>query len=287
MDRVSIVRMCAGKEFQVEGAGTQNVWEEKLLVIPAGLVRKFVLGERTDLGEDSEKWVQTGREAEWHEVFSRWWDTVCRWPTGNQCKSLRMFSELEVRGAPTTTRARIFCRRCNLSMFAWDIPCSTVTVIKPTTNDRNSRVKCQKGTYVTHTCLFVLLTYMVAARCLSAGYPVWRSREPHARHSSDPVPGRYRLDTGPVLDWYRSSTRPVPARTSANWTLSQKSIVHSLTVPRPMDNRLRSHSTNLSFLCWSRCPPLYTSGRLADHWSVWSVVNKVKGQRSKVNGQCN
>jgi len=31
--------MCAGKEFQVEGADTEKAREEKLLVIPAGLVR--------------------------------------------------------------------------------------------------------------------------------------------------------------------------------------------------------------------------------------------------------
>ena len=139
----------------------------------------------------------------------------------------------------------------------------TVTVIKPTTNDRNSRVKCQKGTYVTHTCLFALLTYMVAARCLSADYPVWRSREPHARHSSDPVPGRYRLGTGPVLDRYRSSTRPVPTRTSANWTLSQKSIVHSPPLPhsaaphgqpvtKPLNQLVISLLVSLSALIYER-----------------------------------
>ena len=43
--------MCAGKEFQlVEGADTEKAREEKLLVIPAGLVRIFVLEERKDLG---------------------------------------------------------------------------------------------------------------------------------------------------------------------------------------------------------------------------------------------
>ena len=42
MDRVSIEQMCAGKEFQVEGADTEKDREEKLLVIPAGLVRRFV-----------------------------------------------------------------------------------------------------------------------------------------------------------------------------------------------------------------------------------------------------
>jgi len=41
--------MCAGREFQVEGADTEKARDEKLLVIPAGLVRKFVLEERKDL----------------------------------------------------------------------------------------------------------------------------------------------------------------------------------------------------------------------------------------------
>ena len=52
MDRVSIERMCAGKEFQlVEGANTEKAREEKLLlVIQAGLVKRFVLEERKDLG---------------------------------------------------------------------------------------------------------------------------------------------------------------------------------------------------------------------------------------------
>jgi len=50
VDRVSIERMCAGGEFQVEGADTEKAREEKLLVIPGGLVRRFVLQERKDLG---------------------------------------------------------------------------------------------------------------------------------------------------------------------------------------------------------------------------------------------
>ena len=50
MDRVSIERMCACKEFRVEGADTEKAGDEKLLVIPAGLVRRFVLEERMDLG---------------------------------------------------------------------------------------------------------------------------------------------------------------------------------------------------------------------------------------------
>ena len=50
MGRVSIERMCAGKEFQVEGANAEKAREEKLLVIPACLVRRYVLEERKDLG---------------------------------------------------------------------------------------------------------------------------------------------------------------------------------------------------------------------------------------------
>jgi len=49
VDRVSTKRMCAGREFQVEGADTENAQEEKLLVILVGLVRRFVLEERKDL----------------------------------------------------------------------------------------------------------------------------------------------------------------------------------------------------------------------------------------------
>jgi len=50
VDKVSIERMCAGREFQVEGADTEKAREEKLLVIPARLVRRFILEERKDLG---------------------------------------------------------------------------------------------------------------------------------------------------------------------------------------------------------------------------------------------
>ena len=40
VDRVSIEQMCAGKEFQVDGAHTENAREEKLLVrVSAGSVR--------------------------------------------------------------------------------------------------------------------------------------------------------------------------------------------------------------------------------------------------------
>jgi len=50
VDRVSIERTCAGREFRVEGADTEEAREEKLLLIQAGLVRRFVLEERKDLG---------------------------------------------------------------------------------------------------------------------------------------------------------------------------------------------------------------------------------------------
>ena len=49
MNRVSIERMCAGREFEVEGADTEKAREENLLVIPGGLVRRFVMEERKDL----------------------------------------------------------------------------------------------------------------------------------------------------------------------------------------------------------------------------------------------
>jgi len=50
VDRMSIERMCAGREFQVEGADTEKAREEKLLAIPGGLVRRFVLEKCKDLG---------------------------------------------------------------------------------------------------------------------------------------------------------------------------------------------------------------------------------------------
>jgi len=50
VDRVLIERSCAGKEFRVEGVDTEKAREEKLLVIPGGLVRRFVVEERRDLG---------------------------------------------------------------------------------------------------------------------------------------------------------------------------------------------------------------------------------------------
>ena len=50
MDRVLIERMCAGEELQVEGADTEKASEEKLPVIPAVLLRRFVLEERKVAG---------------------------------------------------------------------------------------------------------------------------------------------------------------------------------------------------------------------------------------------
>jgi len=41
--------MYAGREFQVEAADTEKAREEKLLVIPGGLVRRSVLEQRKDL----------------------------------------------------------------------------------------------------------------------------------------------------------------------------------------------------------------------------------------------
>jgi len=37
--------MCVGSEFQVDSAETENAREAKLLVMPVGLARKFVLEE--------------------------------------------------------------------------------------------------------------------------------------------------------------------------------------------------------------------------------------------------
>ena len=49
VDTVSIEQMCAGTEFQVEGADAEKAQEENLLVIPGGLVKRLVLEERKDL----------------------------------------------------------------------------------------------------------------------------------------------------------------------------------------------------------------------------------------------
>ena len=42
---LSINWMCAGSEFQINGAETENVREVKLLVMPKGLAKTFVLEE--------------------------------------------------------------------------------------------------------------------------------------------------------------------------------------------------------------------------------------------------
>ena len=42
MNRVSIERMYAGRDSQEEGADAEKAREEKLLVIPGGLVTRFV-----------------------------------------------------------------------------------------------------------------------------------------------------------------------------------------------------------------------------------------------------
>ena len=49
VDNLSREQMCAGSEFQVDGAGTENVREVKLLEMPESLVRKCVLDERKAL----------------------------------------------------------------------------------------------------------------------------------------------------------------------------------------------------------------------------------------------
>jgi len=55
VDRVSIERMYAGKEFQVQGADTEKAREEKLLVTPAGLAWRFYWNSARIWVEDSEK----------------------------------------------------------------------------------------------------------------------------------------------------------------------------------------------------------------------------------------
>jgi len=41
--------MCSGTEFRVDDAETEKARDEKLLVMPCGLARRFVLEERKDL----------------------------------------------------------------------------------------------------------------------------------------------------------------------------------------------------------------------------------------------
>jgi len=41
--------MCGGSEFQVDGADTEHAQEVKLLVMPEGLARRFLLEEQKAL----------------------------------------------------------------------------------------------------------------------------------------------------------------------------------------------------------------------------------------------
>ena len=49
VDNLSREQMCASSEFQVDDAETENTWEVKLLVMPEGLAKRFVLQERKAL----------------------------------------------------------------------------------------------------------------------------------------------------------------------------------------------------------------------------------------------
>jgi len=49
VDSLSREQLCVGSEFQVDGAETEKAWEVKLLVIPEGVARRFVLEERKSL----------------------------------------------------------------------------------------------------------------------------------------------------------------------------------------------------------------------------------------------
>ena len=79
--------MCVGNEFQVDGAETENAREVKLLVMPVGLARKFVLEERKALG--GRQWAiisdKYGGRAVWG-VFqvSKQSLKLIRWITGSQ-----------------------------------------------------------------------------------------------------------------------------------------------------------------------------------------------------------
>jgi len=54
--------MCVGSEFQVDGAETENAREVKLLVMPEGLARRFVLEERN---------VEISKRILYHTIA--WW----------------------------------------------------------------------------------------------------------------------------------------------------------------------------------------------------------------------
>jgi len=47
--------MCSGREFQVDDAETEKAHNEKLLLMPYGLARRFVIDERKDL--DGRYWA--------------------------------------------------------------------------------------------------------------------------------------------------------------------------------------------------------------------------------------
>jgi len=50
VDNLSRERTCVGSEFQIDGVETENAPEVKLLVMPVGLARRFVLEGRKALG---------------------------------------------------------------------------------------------------------------------------------------------------------------------------------------------------------------------------------------------
>ena len=70
MDRVSIERMCAGRELQVEGADTEKAPRGKVAsnVGSGGLVRRFVLKERKKIARHEFRQVERLRGV----AFSRW-----------------------------------------------------------------------------------------------------------------------------------------------------------------------------------------------------------------------
>jgi len=51
IDSLSRERICAGSEFPVDGAETENAREEKLVVMLEGLTRRSELEERKAVGE--------------------------------------------------------------------------------------------------------------------------------------------------------------------------------------------------------------------------------------------
>jgi len=66
--------MCTGRRFQVDGVETEEAREEKLIMIPDCLIRRFVLREHKDMDgslEDSGKLILRGREVAQYDVFSR------------------------------------------------------------------------------------------------------------------------------------------------------------------------------------------------------------------------